>query len=257
MLLRVADLLQRDKAAIARMESLDTGKRLAESEIDVDDVTSVFRHYGESRAHRARAARRRGPRRRRVAGRPRARRRLRPDHAVELPAPPGRLEGRALPRRGQHLRAQAQRADAAHGDPPDAAAGGGRRPRRRRQPGARRRRRCGGSALDGPACRPGVLHRRRRDRQAADGQRRRHREEDRPRARRQEPQHRLRRRRPGGRARQRADRRVPALRPGVLGRGPAAGRGEPPRRAGRGDRPSAPARSGSAARSTTTPRPAR
>ncbi|MFT4083143.1 MAG: aldehyde dehydrogenase family protein [Nocardioides sp.] len=46
LLLRVADLLQRDKAEIARAESLDTGKRLAESEIDVDDVTSVFRHYG-------------------------------------------------------------------------------------------------------------------------------------------------------------------------------------------------------------------
>ncbi len=46
LLLRVADLLQRDKAEIARMESLDTGKRLAESELDVDDVTSVFRHYG-------------------------------------------------------------------------------------------------------------------------------------------------------------------------------------------------------------------
>ncbi len=47
-LLKVADLLQRDKADIARMESLDTGKRLAEGEYDVDDVTSVFRHYGES-----------------------------------------------------------------------------------------------------------------------------------------------------------------------------------------------------------------
>ena len=46
-LLRVADLLQRDKAEIARMESLDTGKRFIESEYDVDDVTSVFRHYGE------------------------------------------------------------------------------------------------------------------------------------------------------------------------------------------------------------------
>jgi betaine-aldehyde dehydrogenase len=44
---RVADLLQRDKATIARMESLDTGKRLVESEYDVDDVTSVFRHFGE------------------------------------------------------------------------------------------------------------------------------------------------------------------------------------------------------------------
>jgi len=42
---RVADLLQRDKAAIARAESLDTGKRYVESEYDVDDVTSVFRHY--------------------------------------------------------------------------------------------------------------------------------------------------------------------------------------------------------------------
>ena len=45
-LLRVADLLQRDKAEMARMESLDTGKRLFESEIDIDDVTSVFRHFG-------------------------------------------------------------------------------------------------------------------------------------------------------------------------------------------------------------------
>lgn len=46
LLLRVADLLQRDKAAIARAESLDTGKRLVESELDVDDVTSVFAHFG-------------------------------------------------------------------------------------------------------------------------------------------------------------------------------------------------------------------
>jgi betaine-aldehyde dehydrogenase len=47
LLLRVADLLQRDKADLARMESLDTGKRLVESEIDIDDVTSVFRHFGQ------------------------------------------------------------------------------------------------------------------------------------------------------------------------------------------------------------------
>ncbi len=46
LLLRVADLLQRDRSQIARMESLDTGKRLVESEYDVDDVTSVFRHFG-------------------------------------------------------------------------------------------------------------------------------------------------------------------------------------------------------------------
>jgi betaine-aldehyde dehydrogenase len=46
LLLRVADLLQRDKDAFAREESLDTGKRLVESEYDVDDVIGVFRHYG-------------------------------------------------------------------------------------------------------------------------------------------------------------------------------------------------------------------
>lgn len=45
LLARVADLLQRDRAQIARLESLDTGKRYVESEYDVDDVTSVFRYY--------------------------------------------------------------------------------------------------------------------------------------------------------------------------------------------------------------------
>jgi betaine-aldehyde dehydrogenase len=42
---RVADELQRRKAEIARAESLDTGKRLVESEYDVDDVIGVFRYY--------------------------------------------------------------------------------------------------------------------------------------------------------------------------------------------------------------------
>ena len=50
LLTRVADLLERDKAAIARAESLDTGKRLVESEYDVDDVVSVFRHYAAKAA---------------------------------------------------------------------------------------------------------------------------------------------------------------------------------------------------------------
>jgi betaine-aldehyde dehydrogenase len=44
---RVADLLIRDKAEIAHSETLDTGKPLVESEIDVDDVASVFRYYAE------------------------------------------------------------------------------------------------------------------------------------------------------------------------------------------------------------------
>ncbi|WP_435284265.1 aldehyde dehydrogenase family protein [Streptomyces koelreuteriae] len=46
LLLRVADLLVRDKAALARAESLDTGKRLVESEYDIDDIANCFRYFG-------------------------------------------------------------------------------------------------------------------------------------------------------------------------------------------------------------------
>jgi len=53
LLLRVADLLERDAATVARLESLDTGKRLVESEYDVADVVSVFRHYGRVAAEEA------------------------------------------------------------------------------------------------------------------------------------------------------------------------------------------------------------
>ncbi|MEV0603807.1 aldehyde dehydrogenase family protein [Streptomyces sp. NPDC050315] len=45
-LLRVADLLERDRAALARAESLDTGKRLVESELDMDDIAACFRYFG-------------------------------------------------------------------------------------------------------------------------------------------------------------------------------------------------------------------
>jgi betaine-aldehyde dehydrogenase len=47
LLRRVADLLVRDKEQIARTETLDTGKTLVESRIDVDDVTAVFRYYAD------------------------------------------------------------------------------------------------------------------------------------------------------------------------------------------------------------------
>jgi betaine-aldehyde dehydrogenase len=47
LLRRVADLLVRDKEEIARTETLDTGKTLVESRIDVDDVTAVFRYYAD------------------------------------------------------------------------------------------------------------------------------------------------------------------------------------------------------------------
>ena len=42
---RIADLLQRDRETIARTETLDTGKTIAEGRQDVDDVTAVFRYY--------------------------------------------------------------------------------------------------------------------------------------------------------------------------------------------------------------------
>ncbi|MDF2823615.1 MAG: Betaine-aldehyde dehydrogenase [Mycobacterium sp.] len=42
---RVADLLARDKEALSLLETRDTGKTLAESRIDIDDVISVFRYY--------------------------------------------------------------------------------------------------------------------------------------------------------------------------------------------------------------------
>ncbi|MEV3930023.1 aldehyde dehydrogenase family protein [Streptomyces sp. NPDC053728] len=46
LLLRVADLLERDKDAFARAETLDTGKRLVESEYDMDDIANCFRYFG-------------------------------------------------------------------------------------------------------------------------------------------------------------------------------------------------------------------
>ncbi|MEZ2389387.1 aldehyde dehydrogenase family protein [bacterium RCC_150] len=45
LLLRVAELLERDKANYAAAEALDTGKRLVEAEYDIDDVVGCFRYY--------------------------------------------------------------------------------------------------------------------------------------------------------------------------------------------------------------------
>ncbi len=47
LLRRLADRLQKEKEEVARLESLDTGKRLVEARIDVDDVVSVFRHFAD------------------------------------------------------------------------------------------------------------------------------------------------------------------------------------------------------------------
>jgi len=56
---RIADLLQRDKEALASLETRDTGKTLVESRIDIDDVTSVFRFLLPAGRRRIRPARRR------------------------------------------------------------------------------------------------------------------------------------------------------------------------------------------------------
>ena len=47
LLRRLADRLEVERDDVARMESLDTGKRFVESQIDVDDVVSVFRYYAD------------------------------------------------------------------------------------------------------------------------------------------------------------------------------------------------------------------
>ena len=49
----MADLLARDADEVALAESMDTGKRLVESQYDVADVVSVFRHYGNIAAENA------------------------------------------------------------------------------------------------------------------------------------------------------------------------------------------------------------
>lgn len=42
---RLADKLEAEKEEVARLEALDTGKRMVEARIDMDDVISVFRHF--------------------------------------------------------------------------------------------------------------------------------------------------------------------------------------------------------------------
>ncbi len=53
LLRRVADRLVAEKDEVARRESLDTGKRFVESQIDVDDIESVFRHFADLAATEA------------------------------------------------------------------------------------------------------------------------------------------------------------------------------------------------------------
>jgi betaine-aldehyde dehydrogenase len=44
---QIADLIERDREELADLESLDTGKTVAESLMDMDDIAAVFRYYAE------------------------------------------------------------------------------------------------------------------------------------------------------------------------------------------------------------------
>ncbi len=44
---RLADKLEAEADEVARLEALDTGKRLVEAKIDMADVVSVFRHFAK------------------------------------------------------------------------------------------------------------------------------------------------------------------------------------------------------------------
>ncbi len=159
---------------------------------------------------------------------------MRADRPVELPAPADLVEGRAGAGRRRHDGRQAVTGHAVDDDPPRQAPRGGRRPEGRREPRARagQPRRTG--ARRESRRRPRVVHRQPRRRQVDHGRGCRQREAGRARARRQESEHRVRRRRLRDRGGQRADRRVPAQRPGLLGRLPADRRGQHPRPVRRG-----------------------
>ncbi|MEZ7195696.1 betaine-aldehyde dehydrogenase [Pseudodesulfovibrio karagichevae] len=45
LLFRLADLIQRDREELARLESLDTGKTVEESRWDMDDIAGIFRYF--------------------------------------------------------------------------------------------------------------------------------------------------------------------------------------------------------------------
>ena len=114
LLLRVADLLERDSrrrrpGGVPRHRQAPGRERVRRRRRGLGlPPLRPRRRRGRRPGRRHRQPRRGQP------DRARAGRGLRADHAVELPAAPGLLEGRALPGGRQHVRAQAERAHAAH-----------------------------------------------------------------------------------------------------------------------------------------------
>ena len=241
LLLRVADLLARDKDVLARAESLDTGKRLVESEYDIDDIENCFRYFGRlvaSESGRVVETGTEGVDSRVV---------YEPVGVCALITPwnypllqtawkvaPALAAGNTFvlkpseltPHTAIHLMRLLEEAGVPAG---------------RGQPGPRRRSRGRRSAGRPSGRGPRVLHRRSADRPQTHGRGGRDGEEGRPRTGRQEPEHRLRRRRLRDGRRHGVDGRLPAFRAGLLGRGAAPGRGLAARPVRRRGRPQGPA----------------
>ena len=111
LLRRVADLLAaRPRGARPHWRAGTPARPWRRAASTSTDVTDAFRYFADLVADESGGpGRRRRSTRHAQRRRARARRRLRADHALELPAAPGQLEDRPGARRGQHLRDQAQR----------------------------------------------------------------------------------------------------------------------------------------------------
>ena len=201
MLLRIADLIERDLEKLARAESIDTGKPLSLARSARYSARRcqlpLLRHRDP--AHRVRSAHHRW-RRVQLHAASAARHRW-IDFAVEPPALPAQLENRAGDRVRQHRHCQTERADTDDGVPVvrnlSRSGFAQRRPQRRARHRAKCRRRDHGASED----RHDLIHRRHGDRPQGGGDVRAVVQESVARAGREESEHRLCRRRPGRRHR--------------------------------------------------------
>lgn len=91
---RIADLIDKDATNLARLESLNTGKTLAESTTDMGDIAAAFRYFAALVAVESGAVNEAQPHS------ARGRWRVRTHHTMELPAAAGGVEDRARAGRG-------------------------------------------------------------------------------------------------------------------------------------------------------------
>ena len=113
-LLRLADLIERDKDELALMITLDMGKPIASAAGEVSGAVGCFRYFAEAVDKVYGEVGPTGPSAV-THGHARAARRRRPGGAVELPDPDADVEAGARARDGQLGRAQARRAIADRG----------------------------------------------------------------------------------------------------------------------------------------------